>query len=99
MICWLTGYTPWQLAALLKQETDVETFFREAPKPRPARKPITVVIGRVRSAEIAEPTRRAIRYLDTAVDELAMGAGDGGGFAGKRSGRGCVDDPLAGARG
>lgn len=73
VICWLTGYTPRQLAAVLKKGTDFETFFREAPRPNPARTLITGVICGVRSEEIAEPTMREIRYLDKLVDELAKG--------------------------
>ena len=73
VICWLTGYTPRHLAAVLKKETDFETFFREAPKPNPARSLITGVICGVRIEEIAEPTMREIRYLDKLVDELAKG--------------------------
>jgi hypothetical protein len=73
VICWLTGYTLRQLAAVLKKETDFETFFREAPKPNPARSLITGVICGVRIEEIAEPTMREIRYLDKLVDELAKG--------------------------
>lgn len=73
VICWLTGYTSRQLAAVLKKETDFETFFREAPKPNPARSLITGVICGVRIEEIEEPTMREIRYLDKLVDELAKG--------------------------
>lgn len=71
VICWLTGYSPRQLAAVLKKKTDFETFFREAPKLNPARTLITGVICGVRIEEIAEPTMREIRYLDKLVDELA----------------------------
>jgi hypothetical protein len=71
VICWLTGYTPRQLEAQLKKETDFETFFRDAPKPNPNRKLITGTICGVRIEEIAEPTMREIRYLDKLVDELA----------------------------
>ena len=73
VICWLTGYTPRQLAAVLKKQTDFETFFREAPKPHPARALITGLICGVRIEEIEEPTMREIRYLDKLVDELAKG--------------------------
>src|SRR5476649_454534 len=73
VICWLTGYTPRQLAAQLKKQTDFETFFRKAPKPNPARTLITGVICGVRVEEIQEPTMREIRYLDKLVDELAKG--------------------------
>jgi hypothetical protein len=70
---WLTGYTPRQLAAQLKKQTDFETFFRDAPKPNPARKLITGVICGVRVEDIDDPTMREIRYLDKLVDELAKG--------------------------
>lgn len=73
IICWLTGYNPRQLAAHLKKQTDFETFFREAPKPHPARKQLKGVICGVRIEEIAEPTMREIRYLDKLVDDLAKG--------------------------
>lgn len=73
VICWLTGYTLRQLASQLKQQTDFETFFREAPKPNPSRKLITGVICGIRVEDIEEPTMREIRYLDKLVDELAKG--------------------------
>jgi len=73
VISWLTGYTPRQLAAQLKKQTDFETFFRDAPKPNPKRKLITGTICGVRIEEIKEPTMREIRYLDKLVDELAKG--------------------------
>ena len=73
VICWLTGYTQRQLEAQLKKQTDFESFFREAPKPNPARKLITGVICGIRVENIAEPTMREIRYLDKLVDELAKG--------------------------
>ena len=73
IIGWLTGYTPRQLSAQLKQRTDFETFFKEAPRPNPSRTSIKGVICGVRIEEIAEPTMREIRYLDKLVDELAKG--------------------------
>ncbi len=73
VICWLTGYTPRQLGGELRKQTDFETFFREAPKPNPARKSITGTICGVRVEDIEEPTMREIRYLDKLVDELAKG--------------------------
>jgi hypothetical protein len=73
IICWLTGYTPRQLAAQLKKQTDFETFFNQAPKLNPARTLITGVICGVRVEDIQEPTMREIRYLDKLVDELAKG--------------------------
>lgn len=73
LICWLTGYTPRQLASQLKKQTDFETFFREAPKPSPSRKLITGVICGIRVEDVEEPTMGEIRYLDKLVDELAKG--------------------------
>ena len=73
IICWLTGYTQRQLEAVLKNGTDFETFFQNAPKPNPLRSSITGVICGIRIEEIQEPTMREIRYLDKLVDELAKG--------------------------
>ena len=73
IICWLTGYTPKQLEAQLKKQTDFETFFKEAPKPNPSRSLIKGTICGVRIEEIQQPTMREIRYLDKLVDELAQG--------------------------
>jgi hypothetical protein len=73
IVCWLTGYTPRQLEAQLKQQTDLEAFFRDAPKPNPARAMITGVICGVRIEEIEDPIMREVRTLDKLVDELAKG--------------------------
>lgn len=73
IITWLTGYTEEQLEVLLKNDTDVETFFAQAPKLNPLRRLITGVICGVRIEEIQEPIMREIRYLDKLIDELAKG--------------------------
>lgn len=73
IICWLTGYTPKQLAKLLKDETNFEMFFKKAPKKNPKRKLITGLICGVRVEEIEDPLMRELRYLDKLVDELAKG--------------------------
>jgi hypothetical protein len=73
IIRWLTGYSQKQLENQLKKETDLETFFAEAPKPNPARALITGVICGVRVEDIQEPTMQEIRYLDKLIDELAKG--------------------------
>ncbi len=73
ILCWLTGYSPAQLAKQLKAETDFETFFAQAPKMNPARKLITGTVCGVRVENIKEPIMREIRYLDKLVDELAQG--------------------------
>ena len=73
VICWLTGYNQRELEGQLKQQTDFETFFKQAPKLNPARTLIKGVICGVRVEDIEEPTMREIRYLDKLVDELAKG--------------------------
>ncbi|MBS0261699.1 MAG: DUF2200 domain-containing protein [Planctomycetes bacterium] len=70
---WLTGYTQRDLEKQLKNKTDFETFFADAPKPNPLRSLIKGVICGVRIEEIEEPTMREIRYLDKLIDELAKG--------------------------
>jgi hypothetical protein len=73
IVCWLTGYTKDNLRSVLKKQTDLQTFFAEAPRLNPARKLITGVICGVRVEEITEPTMQEIRYLDKLIDELAKG--------------------------
>jgi hypothetical protein len=73
IIYWLTGYSPKSFAAQLQKQTDLETFFAEAPKLNPSRRLITGVICGVRVEEIQEPTMQEIRYLDKLIDELARG--------------------------
>lgn len=73
IIHWLTGYTQKELDAQLQNDTDVETFFAEAPKMNPSRSLIKGVICGVRIEEITETTMREIRYLDKLIDELAHG--------------------------
>ena len=73
VICWLTGYSPKELKAILKQETDFENFFSKAPKMNPARIKITGTVCGVKVEQVEEPLMREIRYLDKLVDELAKG--------------------------
>ena len=73
IIRWLTGYTQKQFESQLKKETDLETFYAEAPQLNPARALVKGVICGVRIEEIKEPTMREIRYLDKLIDELAKG--------------------------
>lgn len=73
IIRWLTGYSQNELEEVLKNRTDFETFFAEAPGLNPARTLIKGVICGVRIEEIEEPTMREIRYLDKLIDELAKG--------------------------
>ncbi len=73
IIQWLTGYSQKAVEAQLDRQTDLETFFAEAPKLNPARTLITGVICGVRVEDIKEPTMQEIRYLDKLIDELAKG--------------------------
>ncbi|MBD1221990.1 DUF2200 domain-containing protein [Virgibacillus halodenitrificans] len=73
IIHWLTGYSQEEMESLLKNKTDFETFFAEAPVLNPLRKAIKGVICGVRVEDIEEPTMQEIRYLDKLVDELAKG--------------------------
>jgi hypothetical protein len=70
VICWLTGYSPRELAEQIERKKDFETFFSEA---HPNASMITGVICGVRIEEIEDPLMRNIRYLDKLVDELAKG--------------------------
>ena len=73
IITWLTGYDLKQLNAVLKNNTDFETFFAKAPHMNPNRTLIKGVVCGVRVEEINDPLMREIRYLDKLIDELAAG--------------------------
>lgn len=73
VIKWLTGYSQKELNAHIKNETDFETFFAEAPELNPSRSLITGIVCGIRVEDIKEPTMKLIRYLDKLVDELAKG--------------------------
>ena len=73
IIRWLTGYNQEELEEQLEKQTDLETFFAEAPQLNPSRTLIKGVICGVRVEDIQDPMMREIRYLDKLVDELAKG--------------------------
>jgi hypothetical protein len=73
IIRWLTGYSQEELEAQLEKQTDVETFFAEAPSLNPSRALIRGVVCGIRVEDIKEPTMQEIRYLDKLIDELAKG--------------------------
>ena len=73
IIEWLTGYDQVGLKSVLENQTDLETFYAQAPKLNPNRNLITGVICGIRVEEIEEPTMQEIRYLDKLIDELARG--------------------------
>lgn len=78
IICWLTGHDEKSLAAELEKQTDLETFYLEAPNLNKNRTLITGVICGMRVEEIEDSTMREIRYLDKLIDELARGKAMGG---------------------
>jgi hypothetical protein len=57
----------------MEKQSDLETFFAEAPQLNPARALITGVVCGIRVEDIADPMMREIRYLDKLIDELARG--------------------------
>ena len=73
VICWLTGYSRPELAKVIKDKKDFESFFSEAPALNPNVSKITGVVCGVRIEDIEHPLMRKIRYLDKLVDELAKG--------------------------
>lgn len=73
IIRWLTGYTQRKLETQIKQETTLESFFNNAPKPNPSRTLITGMVCGVRVEDVEDPILREVRYLDKLVDELAKG--------------------------
>ena len=73
IIRWLTGYSQEAFEAQLEKQTDMETFYADAPQLNPSRALIKGVICGIRVEEIEEPTMREIRYLDKLIDELAKG--------------------------
>jgi hypothetical protein len=73
IILWLTGYSQEELETQLGNETDFETFFKDAPKLNPSRLLIKGVVCGVRVEDVQEPIMKEIRYLDKLIDELAKG--------------------------
>lgn len=73
IIAWLTGYSDEDLTRVLANNTDIGTFFNDAPQLNPSRSLITGVVCGVRVEDIKDPMMRNIRYLDKLIDELAKG--------------------------
>ncbi len=73
IIFWLTGYDEISLLQQLKEETNVENFFLQAPSIHPNASLIKGVICGYRVENIEDDTMRHIRYLDKLIDELAKG--------------------------
>ena len=73
VICWLTGYTQAGLKKQIEMQSDLETFFAQAPALHPNSSLIKGVVCGIRVEEIEDPLMQKIRYLDKLIDELAKG--------------------------
>ena len=73
VIRWLTGYNQAGLEKQIKQQSDLETFFAQAPAFHPNASLVKGVVCGVRVEEVEDPLMRRIRLLDKLIDELAKG--------------------------
>jgi hypothetical protein len=73
IICWLTGYDRAGLRKQIEKESDLRTFFDQAPGIHPNSALIKGVVCGVRVEAVEDPLMRKIRYLDKLIDELAKG--------------------------
>ena len=73
IICWLTGYDQKGLDKQIKQQTDFQTFFAQAPAMHPNVSLIKGVVCGIRVEEVDDPLMQKIRWLDKLIDELAKG--------------------------
>jgi hypothetical protein len=73
IICWLTGYSQAGLRKQIRQESDFEAFFAQAPAMHPHSSLIKGMVCGVRVEDIDDPLMQKIRYLDKLIDELAKG--------------------------
>ncbi|PKP10433.1 MAG: DUF2200 domain-containing protein [Bacteroidetes bacterium HGW-Bacteroidetes-4] len=73
VIFWLTGYDKQSLQQVIEKNSDLETFFAQAPQMNPYASKITGVICGYRVEEIQDQLMQKIRYLDKLIDELAKG--------------------------
>ena len=73
VIRWLTGYTQAGLEKQIKLQSDLETFFANAPALNPHATLIKGVVCGIRVEEIEDPLMQKIRYMDKLIDELAKG--------------------------
>jgi len=73
VIRWLTGYSQAGLEKQIRQQSDFETFFSQAPAIHPNTSLIKGVVCGVRVEEVADPLMQKIRCLDKLIDELAKG--------------------------
>ncbi len=73
IIRWLTGYDQAGLQQQIEGESDLRTFFGQAPAFHPNSSLINGVVCGVRVENVEDPLMRRIRYLDKLIDELAKG--------------------------
>jgi hypothetical protein len=73
IILWLTGYDQSGLQRQIDQQSDLETFFAQAPAINPNSSLIKGIVCGVRVEDVADPLMQKIRYLDKLIDELARG--------------------------
>ena len=73
ILCWLTGYDQKGLDKQIKQQTDFQTFFAQAPAMHPNVSLIKGVVCGIRVEEVEDPLMQKIRWMDKLIDELAKG--------------------------
>ena len=73
VIRWLTGYSQAGLEKQIERQSDLRTFFEQAPAIPANASLIKGVVCGVRVEEIDDPLMQKIRWLDKLIDELARG--------------------------
>lgn len=73
VICWLTGYDQPELHQQIKQESDFDAFFDQAPNIHPNAALIKGTVCGIRVEDIKDPFMQKLRYMDKLIDELAKG--------------------------
>lgn len=73
VICWLTGYDQDGLEQQIEAQSDLRSFFTDAPEMNANTPLIKGVVCGVRVEEIEDPLIQKVRYMDKLVDELARG--------------------------
>lgn len=70
---WLTGYNQKGLEKQIAGESDIKSFFGEAPCLHPNSSLIKGVVCGIRVEDIEDPLVQKARYMDKLIDELARG--------------------------
>jgi hypothetical protein len=73
IITWLTGYEKKAIEEVIKNGTDFQAFFKDAPRWNPQASKITGTICGYKVEEIEDKIIQKVRYLDKLIDELANG--------------------------